>query len=510
MTQLRGRKWNHRSSRRRPGTFWHVSALSVAYVMIRVMTRHTTFKLCLDPTVEQHDVLARHAGAARFAFNQCLRIVKTALTDRKANPDIEVPWTEFDLINTFNAWKKSEDAGRVFTVDTAGDTEVSVTGLAWRTEVCQQVFEEAAVDLGKGLKAWSDSRSGRHRGRRVGFPRFKKKATSVTSFRLRNKHSKGRRAAIRVGDGDRPRSVTMPGIGQIAVHDDTRRLRRMLSRDRATILFATVTEHAGRWWVALTVQAADLHPARHHQPRDAADSTGWVGVDRGLAAFIVAATTDGVEVSRITDAPKALATGMPHQRRLAKSLSRKKKGSHNRRHAAVRLGRHHHRVVNRRKHFLHQVSNQLVKTHDRLVIEDLHTAGMLSNHRLARAISDAGWAQLARQLHYKQAWLGGQIAVADRWYPSSRVCSACGSRRTDLSLAERTFTCPNGHRLDRDLNAAINLAHWGQYHYRTPDPQAGGRATNARRQDGSDQHPARAGESSLDDAGTDVQTAPAA
>ncbi len=318
------------------------------------------------------------------------------------------------------------------------------------------------------------------------------------------------RRLVRVGDGDRPRSVTMPGIGQIAVHDDTRRLRRMLSRDRATILFATVTEHAGRWWVALTVQAADLHPARHHQPRDAADSTGWVGVDRGLAAFIVAATTDGVEVSRITDAPKALATGMPHQRRLAKSLSRKKKGSHNRRHAAVRLGRHHHRVVNRRKHFLHQVSNQLVKTHDRLVIEDLHTAGMLSNHRLARAISDAGWAQLARQLHYKQAWLGGQIAVADRWYPSSRVCSACGSRRTDLSLAERTFTCPNGHRLDRDLNAAINLAHWGQYHYRTPDPQAGGRATNARRQDGSDQHPARAGESSLDDAGTDVQTAPAA
>ncbi len=122
------------------------------------MARHTTFRFRLDPTVEQREVLARHAGAARFAFNQCLAMVKTALTHRKTDPDIKVPWTGFDLINTFNAWKKTQDAGRVFTVDVHGDAEVVVTGLAWRGQVCQQVFEEAAVDLGKGLKAWSDSR----------------------------------------------------------------------------------------------------------------------------------------------------------------------------------------------------------------------------------------------------------------------------------------------------------------------------------------------------------------
>ncbi|MEB3031729.1 RNA-guided endonuclease InsQ/TnpB family protein [[Mycobacterium] nativiensis] len=152
----------------------------------------------------------------------------------------------------------------------------------------------------------------------------------------------------------------------------------------------------------------------------------------------------------------------------------------------------------------------MVKTHDRLVIEDLNTAGMLRNHRLARAIADASWAEFARLLHYKQAWRGGQVTVADRWFASSRLCSTCGDRRTDLTLAERTFTCANGHRLDRDLNAAINLARWGeQNHHRTPDPQARGRATNARRQDGPDQH-LRVGETSLDDAGTDVHTAPAA
>jgi putative transposase len=94
------------------------------------MNRHTTFRYCLDPTVEQQTVLARHAGAARFAFNQCLHIVKTALTHRETDPGYPVPWTGFGLINAFNAWKKTETAGRIFTVDTHGVTDIRVTGLA--------------------------------------------------------------------------------------------------------------------------------------------------------------------------------------------------------------------------------------------------------------------------------------------------------------------------------------------------------------------------------------------
>lgn len=193
------------------------------------MARYTTFRFCLDPTVEQSEVLARHGGASRFAFNQCLRMVKTALTGRKTDPSIAVPWTGFDLINAFNAWKKTADAGRVFTVDSTGVADTTVTGLPWRREVCQQVFEEAAVDLGKGLSAWSDSRCGKRKGKRVGFPRFKRKTGDIPSFRLRNKHPKGKPAAIRVGEHT-PRSVTLPGIGPIRVHDDTRRLRRMLDK----------------------------------------------------------------------------------------------------------------------------------------------------------------------------------------------------------------------------------------------------------------------------------------
>jgi putative transposase len=280
------------------------------------MPRHTTFRYCLEPTVEQQQVLARHAGAARFAFNQCLTMVKTALNRSRIDPDLNVPWSGFDLINTFNGWKITEDAGRVVALGADGVAKVVAVGLPWRREVCQQVFEEAAVDCSRALAGWSDSRCGKRKGKRVGFPRFKTKTGATPSFRLRNKHPKGRAPAIRVGDNGCARTITLPWIGQIGVHDDTRRLRRMLAKDRARILFATVSHRAGRWWVSLNVEAADLHPAHHHPAHDTSDAGGWVGLDRGLSAFVVAAHADGREVDRMASAPKALTAGMKRQRRL--------------------------------------------------------------------------------------------------------------------------------------------------------------------------------------------------
>jgi len=179
-------------------------------------------------------------------------------------------------------------------------------------------------------------------------------------------------------------------------------------------------------------------------------------------------------------------------------------------------------VRDTRQHFLHQVSNQLVKTHDRLVLEDLNITGIMSNRRLARAVGDAAWGELARQITYKQAWRGGQVVVADRWFPSSRTCSSCGTLRKDLTLKERTYTCGHcGLVRDRDLNAAVNLAAWAEDHtptvhngakcggVRVGDRQAAGPVIDARRRDGTGPH-TRVGETSPDDAGTPVQAAPAA
>jgi putative transposase len=531
--------------------------------MIR-MPRHTSFRFCLDLSVEQQRVMSQHVGAARFAFNQALRLHKDACAaaereqGQDSTPDVaaavahddahrkpggvpgavRVPWTGFDLINAFNKWKRSEAAGRRFVVDATGIAQVEVTGLAWQGKVLAQAFEEACVDLGRALKAWADSRTGSRKGPKVGFPRFKKKSPTGGSFRIRNTVRRGR-SSVRIGDtspgtGESTvRSVSLPKIGVLRVRECTRRLRRMIAKDRARILHVTVSRGASRWWVSITVEAADLHAAQRHASQSGeveagkcatqASKQNWVGLDRGLRALVVAGSSDGTEVLRVTN-QRAFRRGLPRLRRLSKAVSRKKKGSKNRKKAVVRLGRQHARIRSRRRHALHQVSNQLVKNHDKLVLEDLNIAGMTKNRKLSRAISDAAWGELARQITYKQAWRDGQVVVADRWFPSSKTCSSCGTVRKDLTLKDRTFECGScGLVMDRDLNAAVNLAAWAENHTptatsgvgcgiaRVGDRQAAGPVNNAHRQDTPTRPgPYGRGGAGLDDVGTNPQTAPAA
>jgi putative transposase len=459
------------------------------------VSRHTAFRFTLDASSAQVGLLWRHVGAARFAYNQCLALVREGLDARSTGEDVRVPWTGFDLINAFNAWKRSARAGRMFAVDGAGTAAVVATGLSWRAEVCQQVFEEAAVDLGRALAAFAEARRGQRRDgqggagrpkrrRAVGFPRFRRRRDHG-SFRVRQKTTRGR-ASIRLGE-DTPRSLRLPGVGVVRVREDTRRLRRMLAKDRARILSATIAHRAGRWTVSLLVEAADLHPAHRHPSRLDPTTTpgaGWVGVDRGLAAFVVAAHSNGRQILRVDDPPRALRAAQDRLRRLNRALARTRRRSRHRATVVGRLSRAHARVANVRRHFLHQVANRLVKTHDQLALEDLHVAGMLHNRRLSAAIADAGWADLARIIGYKQAWRGGQVALVDRWYPSTKTCSTCRTVMPKLPLSQRVFTCTHcGHSADRDLNAAINLAVWAeQHHARTRDPQAGGPVTNACRE----------------------------
>ena len=329
--------------------------------------------------------------------------------------------------------------------------------------------------------------------------------------------------------------MSLPKIGVLRVRECTRRLRKMIAKGCARILHVTVSRGANRWWIAITVEAADLHLAHWHSaarqaPQPVEVSTeqpdvqlksGWVGVDRGLLALVVAGSSDGTEVLRV-DNPRAFRRGLPRLRRLSKAVSRRKKGSKNRKKAVVRLGRQHARIRNRRRHYLHQVSNQLVKNHARLVLEDLNITGIRSNRKLSRGISDAAWGGLARQITYKQAWRDGQVVQADRWFPSSKTCSSCGAVRKDLTLKDRTFECHScGHKLDRDLNAAVNLAAWAENHTppvddgagrgvaRVGDRQAAGPVTNAHRQD-TPTHPGSRsrGGKGLDDVGTKPQAAP--
>lgn len=185
-----------------------------------------------------------------------------------------------------------------------------------------------------------------------------------------------------------------------------------------------------------------------------------------MSAFVVAAAGSGRQLLRVEDAPRPLRTAADRLRRLSRLVSRKRKGSVNRGKAVARLGRAHAHVRNVRQEFLHEVANRLVKTHDRLALEDLNVAGMLHNHRLAGAISDAAWAELARIISYKQQWRGGQVVLVDRWYPSTKTCSRCHNLVAAMPLSQRVFTCPAcGYQADRDLNAATNLAVWAEQHH---------------------------------------------
>jgi putative transposase len=178
-----------------------------------------------------------------------------------------------------------------------------------------------------------------------------------------------------------------------------------------------------------------------------------VGVDLGIK--MLATLSDGSSEPN----PRYLKSCVKKVKRLQRAVSRKRKGSHNRRKAAQRLGKLHRRMANQRGDTLHQLTSRLAKTKSVVVIEDLNVAGMLKNHQLAQAIGDAGFSEFRRQLTYKAAWYGCQVFVASRWEPSSKTCSACGWVDDDLRLGDRIFHCEQcGQSLDRDLNAAINLA----------------------------------------------------
>ena len=143
-----------------------------------------------------------------------------------------------------------------------------------------------------------------------------------------------------------------------------------------------------------------------------------------------------------------------YQRRLARC----QQGSTNRTKAKAKVARAHRKLRNARQDFLHCASTRLVRSADVIVIEDLAVANMVRNRSLARAINDCGWREFRRQLEYKCGWYGRDLVVIDRWYPSSKICSACGHLFAELSLSSRHWTCPSCRaRHDRDLNAAKNI-----------------------------------------------------
>jgi putative transposase len=173
---------------------------------------------------------------------------------------------------------------------------------------------------------------------------------------------------------------------------------------------------------------------------------------------------------------KALQHAQARLKLANQAYSRTKRGSNGRAKAARRLGRIHARVAALRKALLHEITATLARRYMSVVLEDLHAAGMVKNRGLARAVSDAAFGELRRQLTYKTGWYGTELVVADRWFPSSKTCSGCGAVKEELDLSERTYTCSTenggcGLVIDRDLNAAVNLARYTPAENTATSPQ---------------------------------------
>jgi putative transposase len=203
-------------------------------------------------------------------------------------------------------------------------------------------------------------------------------------------------------------------------------------------------EPDGHWYVTFTVDADTPEPLQ--------ETGRVVGVDLGVTDFAV--TSAGERIANPRHLERKARSLARYQRRLARC----QKGSANRAKAAAKVARAHRKVRNARRDFLHRASTSLVRKADLIVIEDLAVSNMLRNRHLARAISGCGWGEFRRQLEYKCERYGRRLVVIDRWYPSSKTCSACGHRLMDLSLSTRNWRCPScGTRHDRDINAAKNI-----------------------------------------------------
>jgi putative transposase len=385
------------------------------------------YRYALDPTPRQAGALWSHTGAARFAYNWGLRLVKQRLDDRAAGLDVEVPWTLPALRREWNRAKHQV--------------------APWWQENSKEAYNSGLDALARALQNWSASKAGRRAGRRMGFPRFKGKRRSRPSCRFTT-------GAIRV-EPDR-HHVVLPRIGRIRTHESTRKLARRLEAGTARILAATVSCTADRWYTSFTVEVQRRIP-------DGPRADGVVGVDVGISHLAVLST------GQVIPNPRPLNNAHRRLRRLNRQLARRhgprgpdgtwRVPSAGWQHSRQCLARLHARAANTRRDTLHKLTTRLATSHGTIVVEHLNVEGMRRNRRLARAIADVGFAELRRQLGYKTTWHGSVLVTADQWYPSSKTCSACGTVKAKLPLSARVFACDNcGISIDRDRNAARNLA----------------------------------------------------
>lgn len=358
----------------------------------------------LHVTSKDAEALNRAVGATRFAQNALLEEVK-----KRLNEGTKQSWSSISL---HTLWR-----------------EIRSEVAPWYSECSKEAFQFGAARLSFALANFHQTKTGR-RAKKAKFPTFRKRGT--------NDSVQFTGATLRIS-GNR---VMLPRIGEIGLKEP------FLVPPTQRITSITVRRRAGRWFATFHVREDDWEASQKTEIRDT------VGVDLGIGERV--ATLSNGEI--ITN-PRLYRTCEARLRLANKAVSRKHRGSQNRKKAVARLGKLHYLIACQRADFTHKFTTELVKNHDEIVLEDLAVAGMGRALYLGKSVHDAAISEIRRQITYKCEWYGKTLTMVSRWFPSSKMCSDCGELNKTLSLSDRSWTCATCHTThDRDLNAAINLA----------------------------------------------------
>jgi len=357
----------------------------------------TAYRCRAYPDEAQQQVLARTFGCVRLVWNRTLA----------------------DRHRLYHAEGKSLSYA-------ASDAALTVMkrdpDLAFLNEVSSVPLQQALRHQYKAFSAFF--------ARRARYPRFKSRYGKQSATYTRS--------AFRVKDGALWLAKTTAPLAFVWSWPEV----DVTGLDPATVTVSR--DPCGRWYVSFAIEVAD--------PEQLPATGAVVGVDLGIKDF--AATSDGEKIAN----PRHLERRARNLARYQRRLARCQRGSANRAKAKAKVARAHRKVKASRADFLHRASTRLVRDHDVIVVEDLAVKNMVRNRSLAKAISDCGWGTFRQMLEYKAERAGRHLIMVDRWYPSSKTCSACGHLLAELSLSTRTWQCPScGTRHDRDINAAQNI-----------------------------------------------------
>jgi len=362
------------------------------------MKINLAYKTELDLNNKQKSMINQATGGARFTYNWGLaRRIELYEKEKKST-------TAVTQHRELNKLKKAE--------------------FDWMYNSSKCVFQEALRDLDKGFKNFFRNIK---QGKKSGFPRFKSKHNSKQSFRLTG--------SIHVFND----KVQLPRLGKLRLKE-----KGYIPSDEK-ILSATVSKHANKYFVSVAVEK------EIELPKDLTKNT--IGIDLGIKDLAI--TSDGIFFKN----PKTYKKFLSKLKRMQRWLSRKTKGSNNRRKQKDKVAKLHYKISNIRKDNIHKMTSQVVKTKpQKIVIEDLSAKNMMKNHKLAQSIADSSFGEIRRQFEYKTRWNNIELVVASRWFPSSKLCSNCGNKKEELKLSDRIYKCDScGFEIDRDLNASINL-----------------------------------------------------